>query len=73
MNSEKIPTNRRYILMPLKRCQINGQEGWKWGDQGTCYPGSSGKDKALKQAYAEIYSMKKAGKTKEAAREEKKL
>lgn len=23
--------------MPLTRCQDNGTDGWKWGDQGKCY------------------------------------
>ena len=38
--------------MPLKRCQINNQKGWKWGDEGKCYVGPDAKEKALKQGRA---------------------
>lgn len=38
--------------MPLKRCQINNQKGWKWGDEGKCYVGEDAKEKALKQGQA---------------------
>lgn len=33
-------------------CQINGKKGYKWGESGKCYPGKSGKIKALKQGQA---------------------
>ena len=38
--------------MPIKKCQINGQEGYKWGDEGKCYVGPDAKEKALKQGQA---------------------
>lgn len=38
--------------MPAKRCQINGTEGWKWGDEGKCYTGPDGKKKAISQGIA---------------------
>lgn len=38
--------------MPLKRCQINGKDGWKWGDEGKCYTGPQGKKKAIAQGIA---------------------
>ena len=38
--------------MPLKKCSIDGKSGWKWGDQGHCYPGKEGKKKAIKQGIA---------------------
>lgn len=49
--------------MPLKQCEINGKPGWKWGNEGKCYPGDSGKKKAIAQGidiegdkFAESYS-----------------
>ena len=38
--------------MPLKKCQKNGKQGWKWGDEGECYIGPSGKNKATRQGIA---------------------
>jgi hypothetical protein len=38
--------------MPLKECQINGESGYKWGDQGKCYVGEDAKQKAINQAIA---------------------
>lgn len=38
--------------MPLKRCQSNGESGWKWGDEGKCYTGENAKEKAVDQAIA---------------------
>jgi hypothetical protein len=38
--------------MPLKRCEVGGVRGWKYGDQGKCYTGPGSKDKALAQALA---------------------
>ena len=38
--------------MPIKECQINGKSGWKWGDAGKCYPGDTGKKKAIAQGIA---------------------
>ena len=53
--------------MPLKRCQKEGNPGWKWGDAGKCYTynpkvlGSEAvaKSKAKKQAAAIIISRGK--------------
>ena len=38
--------------MPIKRCSVDGKDGWKWGDNGTCYSGPDGKRKAISQAMA---------------------
>lgn len=38
--------------MPLKRCQDDGKDGWKWGDSGKCYTGPGAKEKAKKQGRA---------------------
>jgi len=38
--------------MPLKRCTIDGKDGWKWGDTGKCYIGPDAKEKAIAQAIA---------------------
>jgi len=46
--------------MPLKRCQQNNKQGWKWGDEGKCYtynPNSEASEKrakslAVKQGFA---------------------
>jgi len=38
--------------MPTMTCQKNGKPGYKYGEHGTCYTGSGGKRKALKQAVA---------------------
>jgi hypothetical protein len=35
--------------MPLKNCTVNGKQGWKWGDEGTCY---TSKEDALAQGRA---------------------
>jgi hypothetical protein len=45
--------------MPIKQCQINGKNGWKYGDEGTCYTGPEGKRKAISQAIAIISSNPK--------------
>lgn len=42
--------------MPIKRCTIKGESGYKFGDQGTCYPGPEGKVKAAKQGIAIVKS-----------------
>ena len=39
-------------VMPPKRCTVNGKSGWKWGDNGKCYPGEGGKAKAIAQGKA---------------------
>lgn len=38
--------------MPIKNCEIEGQKGFKWGDEGKCYTGPDAKKKALKQGIA---------------------
>lgn len=38
--------------MPLNRCQKEGESGWKWGEEGTCYTGENGKKRAIEQAIA---------------------
>ena len=38
--------------MPLKQCQINGTDGFKWGDEGKCYTGPDAKKKAIAQGIA---------------------
>ena len=38
--------------MPIKKCKINGADGYKWGDQGKCYSGPNAKQKAYKQGVA---------------------
>jgi hypothetical protein len=38
--------------MPVKQCQINGVDGYKWGDAGKCYTGPSAKAKAYKKGVA---------------------
>lgn len=38
--------------MPLKRCQKDGKDGWKWGDTGKCYVGPNAKSQAERQGRA---------------------
>jgi len=38
--------------MPLKKCQNNNQDGWKWGENGHCYTGKDAKQKAIKNGVA---------------------
>jgi len=38
--------------MPIKRCQKNNRQGWKYGDSGKCYTGQNAKKKAKRQARA---------------------
>lgn len=38
--------------MPIKKCVIDGKDGWKYGDTGKCYTGPDGKQKAIAQAIA---------------------
>lgn len=45
--------------MPIKQCQVNGKSGWKWGNEGKCYTGPGGKEKAIAQAIAVISSNPK--------------
>jgi hypothetical protein len=50
MNSLKITKGE--VSMPVKRCQINGKKGWKWGTKGKCYVGPKAKEKAMAQGKA---------------------
>lgn len=60
--------------MPVKSCKIDGKSGYKWGDQGKCYPYEEGnegqrrkaKKKALMQGIAtgELYESKTSIKKK---------
>lgn len=45
--------------MPIKQCKIDGKNGWKYGDEGTCYTGPDGKRKAIAQGIAIISSNPK--------------
>lgn len=38
--------------MPVKKCTSKGKKGYKYGDAGKCYTGTSGKSKAQKQGRA---------------------
>ena len=38
--------------MPVKKCQVKGKKGFKFGDAGKCYKGKSGKAKAANQGRA---------------------
>lgn len=38
--------------MPVKKCQIEGKDGFKWGDEGKCYTGPDAKKKAIEQGIA---------------------
>ena len=46
--------------MPIHSCEINGENGYKWGDQGHCYPHNGTEEsmkKAKKKALAQGYAM----------------
>jgi HK97 family phage prohead protease len=47
--------------MPLKRCETDGQPGWKWGDAGKCYVYTAGDEEseqaARKKAMAQAAAM----------------
>ncbi|MFZ7121765.1 MAG: hypothetical protein ACOWWH_12565 [Eubacteriaceae bacterium] len=38
--------------MPVKKCTNKGKTGYKWGNMGKCYTGTSAKAKAAKQGIA---------------------
>jgi hypothetical protein len=38
--------------MPLERCTLDGQPGWRWGSSGVCYPGPGGRGRAVRQGLA---------------------
>lgn len=38
--------------MPIQRCNRDGKEGWRYGEEGFCYLGSNAKNKARRQAAA---------------------
>ena len=46
--------------MPLKRCEVEGVDGWKWGDAGKCYVGGDARQKAIDQgaAMGDVYEGK---------------
>lgn len=46
--------------MPIMRCVINGQVGYKFGVSGKCYVGKDAKEKAEQQGKA-IESSKRRG------------
>ena len=47
--------------MPVKKCSSSGKSGYKYGNSGKCYTGSSAKSKASKQGRA-IQANKKGKK-----------
>lgn len=49
--------------MPIKKCQKDKNEGYKYGDKGKCYTGKSARKKAIKQGVA-IKISQKGGKKK---------
>lgn len=38
--------------MPVKQCQADGKQGYKWGDSGKCYTGPDARAKAEAQGAA---------------------
>lgn len=36
--------------MPIKKCQINNNPGYKWGDAGKCYDYEPGNEESIKEA-----------------------
>ena len=38
--------------MPVKKCSVQGEKGYKYGDSGKCYLGEDAKEKATKQGQA---------------------
>lgn len=38
--------------MPVKKCTLNGESGYKFGNSGKCYTGDDAKEKATKQGQA---------------------
>ena len=38
--------------MPLKKCSVDNNIGYKWGDSGKCYTGPDAKKQAIKQGIA---------------------
>lgn len=47
--------------MPVQNCEIEGKPGYKWGEEGTCYPYTPGDEDSQKAA------MMKAGQQGKAA------
>ena len=46
-------------LVPIKRCQLPGGElGWKWGDQGKCYPNRAQAERQAAAAHAAGFTEK---------------
>lgn len=48
------------------KCQKEGQDGFKWGESGTCYIGSDAREKALTQGKAIEASKHSDSETKQA-------
>lgn len=46
--------------MPIMKCQADGKDGYKYGENGTCYTGSDARMKAAKQGRAIEASKHKA-------------
>lgn len=45
--------------VPIKRCRLpNGEMGWKWGDQGKCYPSRAAAARQAAAAHASGYTGK---------------
>lgn len=55
---------RGELVMPMMRCEKDGVQGWKWGENGTCYVGEDAKEKAEEQRRAIEASKHKDRKTK---------
>lgn len=43
--------------MPLNKCQINNQPGWKWGQKGKCYEYTPGDEESIKEAKKKAISQ----------------
>jgi hypothetical protein len=41
--------------MPVQACQADGRPGWRWGEQGKCYPYPPGDEAASNQAKKKAY------------------
>lgn len=38
------------IIMPVKKCRLNGKPGYRWGSKGKCYIYSPGNESSRKKA-----------------------
>ena len=48
--------------MPVRRCQLNGRPGWKWGSSGFCYTHRKGDAAGSKRAHAKAERQGRAAK-----------